>query len=163
GQLLQRLQADLYQYVHFLFADPVALLRLHARPVPAAHAVDLAALHRERHIDRALVARHDLEPGAGRVVVHVGVVARRTAGGARAQHRLLLLRILEGLDLRSTVGGANTHAGVGRADIENPGRIELEIGLVVEQRPDDGARHQGGKRGAVLGCDRADIDAGPGG
>ena len=43
-----RLEADLQQHVDLVVAQPVRLLRLEARPVPAAHAVDLAALDRQR-------------------------------------------------------------------------------------------------------------------
>src|SRR5439155_21254178 len=113
GQLFERLEADLDQHVRLLLADPVALLRLHARPVPAAHAVDLAALHRERDVDRALVAGDDLELRTGGVVVQIGVVAGGAAGRARAKNRLLLLRILEGLDLGIREGHADAYAAVG--------------------------------------------------
>ena len=88
GEFGCRLERDLHQHVELLVAHPIALLRFHARPVPAAHAVDLAALHRERDVDRALVAGDDLEFGAGGVIVQIGIVAGRAAGGARAENGL---------------------------------------------------------------------------
>ena len=68
GQLGVRARPDLQQDVELAVADPVRLLRLHARPVPAAHAVDLAALHRERDVERALVAGDDVELRVGRAL-----------------------------------------------------------------------------------------------
>ena len=50
GQQRMRFEADLHQDVGLVVAQPVRLLRAEARPVPAADAVDLAALHGERHL-----------------------------------------------------------------------------------------------------------------
>src|SRR5262249_57222115 len=57
---------------------------------------------------------------------------------------------------------SDPHARIGRADVEDLGRIELQTWLLVQQRTDDRARHHGADRGAVLGGDSADVDAGAG-
>ena len=158
GQFRIGLEPDLHQDVELVVAQPVRLLRLGARPVPAAHAVDLAALHGERDVGGALVAGHDVELGAGGVIVQIAVVAGRAAGRGRAQDGLLPAGVIEGLDLGGLVGAADARAGIGGADIDHLGGIELRVRLVVEQRPDDGARHQRSERRAVLGRHIADED-----
>ena len=80
----------MHQDVHRFVADPFRLLRFYARPALAAHPVDLAALHGERDVARALVASHHFELGAGGVIVQIGVVAGRAAGRAGAEDGLLL-------------------------------------------------------------------------
>src|SRR5262249_39541866 len=50
GELGVGLEANLQQQVDLAVAQPVRALRLEARPVPAAGAVDLAALHGERDL-----------------------------------------------------------------------------------------------------------------
>ena len=65
-QLLLGLEIDLGEDVDGLVAHPVRALRFQARPVEAAQAVDLAALHGEQDIGGALVAADQLEQDAGR-------------------------------------------------------------------------------------------------
>src|SRR5215208_161812 len=160
GQLRLRLERDLHQHVELLVAQPVGLLRLDARPVPAADAVYLAALHGERDVGRAGIAGNDLEFGTCSVIVERRIVAGGATGGAAADDRLLFLRVLEGLDLGILEGRADAHPAIGGADIDHLGRIELQVGLLVQQRPDDGARHQRPDGISVLGRGGADVDSG---
>src|SRR5215208_4465697 len=159
GQLRLRIERDLHQHVELLVADPVALLRLHARPVPTAHAVNLAALHGERDVDGALIAGDDPEFGAGCMIVQGRIIARGAAGGAAADHGLVLLRVLESLYLGILERRADPHAAVGGADISDLGRVKLQVRLFVDQRPNDRAGHQRTDAAAVLRGHGADIDA----
>ena len=162
GQLVVRVRTDLQQEIQLAVANPFRLLRLGARPFPAAGAIDLAALHRQRDVERALVAGNDAHRRAGRGPHHVGEVVHGVAGRHAAQHDLLGHRLLERPHLRLVVGDADAGAAVGGAEIGDLGRVEHRLRLVVEQRADDGAGRHRADRQPVLGRDLADMDAGLG-
>ena len=132
AQLRIRLERELRQDVHFVVADPVRLLRFQARPVPAAHAVDLAALDRQRHFGGAFVAGNEIELRAGGLAHEVDVVAAGAARRARAHRAFLLLRVLEGLDLGGDEGGADAGDAVGGGEIDELGRIVLRLLAVLQ-------------------------------
>src|SRR5215208_698366 len=160
SELRLRIERNLHQHVELLVAHPVALLRLHARPIPAAHAIDLATLHGERDVDRALITGDDVELRAGRMIVQRRIVAGGAPGGAAANNGLVLLRVLKGLDLGILEGRADAHPAVGSADIGDLGWVKLEVGFFIDKRPDDRTGHQGANAAAVLRGDGADIDSG---
>ncbi len=61
-------ERQLHQDVDRLVVDPALVRRQHARPRPAAAALHLAALHRQRDVVAARIAGDDLELGAEHAV-----------------------------------------------------------------------------------------------
>src|SRR5215472_1870986 len=134
--------------------DPVGPLQLHARPGPAAAAVDLAALDRERHIGASRIAGHKPHLGAEYVSEHdredVGVGAR-----ALSRHRERDREaVAPGLHLRGVPRSADADLVGAAAD---PGEFaRIEIGAA---RPDqrlhrhaapEYAEHRAVLRGGVV-------------
>ena len=152
----------LQQQVDLVVPDPVGPLRLEARPIPAADAIDLAALDRERDLGGAGVARDHVVLGARGLLVEVAVFAGGIIGRDAAELRLLGERIVERLDLRILARDADAGAVVGGAEIKHLGRVEQRFGFLVEQRTHHRTRHDRGDGGAVLGRDRADETRRPG-
>src|SRR5215467_12910804 len=116
-QLVIRLQADLRQEIDPVLANPLGLLRLCARPVPAANAVKLAPLDCQGDFERSLVAGYDFELRPSDVLHQKSDIVDRVAGGDAAHDGFLGQCLFEGLGLRMIEGGAKIGAVVGSAEI----------------------------------------------
>src|SRR5262249_56276381 len=120
-ELLVGLEAGVQQQIGLVVADPVGALGLEACPVPAADAVELAALHRERDLGGAAVAGDHVVLGARGLLVHVAVSAGGVAGRDPAEGGLLRERVVEGLDLGVLARDADARAVVGGGGGGEPG------------------------------------------
>ena len=90
-----RFRLGLHQDLDLLLRHPGRVERFPAVP-GIGDAFDLAALHGDHHGAVALIARHDLEPGAQELVEHA---RKRVGDGALVggrHHELLAARLLDG-------------------------------------------------------------------
>ncbi len=153
AELVVAIEADLQEHAELLVAQPVAALRLDARPVPAAGADHLAALHGEPDLGGAVVAGDDLVFRAGGLSQHIGVVVRGFVRRHRAERHLLGAHVVEAFHAGGRPADADAGAVIGGAEILHAHRIEQDLRLLLEQRPHHCARHDAGDDGAVLGRD----------
>src|SRR5262249_28040038 len=129
-----------------------------------ADALDLAALHRQKHVGGGRESAHQLELGADQLVERLRIRARAGAGTGVAYDQLRPQEVLHGFDRGGVVGDADVGLLRRRADPGQPGRIEAGAGRAGE-RPERRVAGDDAERGAVLGRDvvevaRGDIAAG---
>src|SRR5262249_55626506 len=107
------LQVLLGEQPHEAAADPVALLGRKARPVHAAHALHLVALHRHDDLAAAGIAADDAQLHAQNIDQHDRHLAQRRAFAAGADDHLLVEGLLERLHRRVGAHYAEIDAAVG--------------------------------------------------
>jgi hypothetical protein len=146
GTLVER---ELDQHDHFLLVDPRFVRRLHARPRPAAAAIDLAALHRHHHVVAAGIAFDDLEMRAEHVVEHARELIGVGAGAGAADGKLLGEQILEFGDAGILQRHTDADLVVGAAEPVEFLCIEL-VALADQERIEGDAAADGAERRAVL-------------
>ena len=114
----------------------------------AAHALHLAALHRQHDGGGAVIAAHELHPGAEHGIERQRKIEIRRA--RRAEHQLLVEQVLGARERRGVPGDADAGLVVGAAD---PGEfLAIELGRArAEHRLERGAAGDQAELGAVLG------------
>ena len=142
-------ERELDQHDHFLVVDPRFVRRLHARPRPAAAAVDLAALHRHDHVVAARIAFDDLEMRAQNAVEHARELIGVGAGAGAADGELLGEQVLEFGDAGILQRHADADLVVGAAEPVELDRVEL-IAFADQERIEGDAAAEGGEHRAIL-------------
>ena len=150
------LDAQLHERLDRPFGEPFRVEDFDAGPADAADALNLAALHRQRDLAAAGIARHQLELGVEQVVQHHRKVTRRGAVAARADDQFVRQYVLEFLHRRVGAHEADVDVAVGVAEIEKFGRIVLHR-RTAEQRLQDRAGKDRAGHGAVLRRDGIDV------
>ena len=151
GQLRLRIKTILHEQIDLAIAQPIRLLRFQARPIQTTQAIDLAALHRQKNICRALIASNQFDLGAIHILMHGGIVARCAPCGTGPKNGLIFECGFECFDLRIDVSQTYARAAISRANIDEFGRIKQIGRLLINQASHDRARHQRTNRRAILG------------
>ncbi len=125
GQVGMPLGQELNEEIDLLLLDPVPLVGLDREPAHG-HALDLAALHRERGLRRALIAADDPELRSQNLVHHVGIDVDRRADAGRADGRIHLQRVGDRLDARRVPEDRDVVVGADAADPVELRGLELD-------------------------------------
>ena len=163
-QLGPRLGAGLEQHIDDLVRNPIGLA-LHDAVEAFADAVDLAALHRQKHIDRGAEARHELELVAEQIVQHLRIRARAGARPGVTQYKLVCPQVVGLFHLRGAVGDAGVVLPRRTAEPGHFGGVEARARRIAERAQrgvaGDDAEHRAVLRRGAIDMACRDVAARP--